>query len=579
MTHQNGHSAPTSCACTAPSGKAFASGSYDRSIVVWNAENGRAEKQLSGHQALINGVDWSPDGRFLGSASSDHTARIWDLASGRELARLVGHGDDVNAIRFSPCGNRVATASFDGTVRVWSLEGRLLLVAGHHASDVNSVAWFPDGKRLVAGSDDRTVSIFDADGGRVRRILSGHSDWVDDVAVHPDGSLIASACLDGSVSIFETATGRRRFRIEEARCVVKAVAFSPDGTELASAAYDGCIRVYDTRSFALLETYRYEGLWNRTLAWSPRGWITGSFSSGPTLLGRTGNLELGGHATHGINSFAFAKEGTALVCSDDGGVYEVDLDGRGALGEVARHRAAVLCAAVSSDGARFATGSWDRHIRVWDRKSGELTAEWPGLGDPVNAIAFHPSDTSLFAGTFNGDVVQWDLATGQTRVLGRHRGSVKSIAAMADGVISVGRDGMIHHFVDDRDHAFRAGTTILNDVSVFGSRLATASRRDGVQLWDASGRLLGQFQGHPCSAKSVAFSEDGQRIAASYYDGHVGIWDPAKDSSQVLEVADASLSKIASRASRFVASAWDSEGSLLVVDPDADAIQRISVAA
>jgi WD40 repeat protein len=150
--------------------------------------------------------------------------------------------------------------------RVFTRSGGCLLVAAHHRSDVNGVAWFPDGKRLAAASDDGAVSIFDADTGRLRRLLTGHTDWVDHVAVHPDGSLLASASLDGSVGVWNAASGARVATLADATCVVKDVAFSPDGTRLAATSYDGRLRVYETSSFRVVEDHFAENLWNRTLA-------------------------------------------------------------------------------------------------------------------------------------------------------------------------------------------------------------------------------------------------------------------------------------------------------------------------
>ena len=572
-----GHWAPTSCVAVSTSGDAYASGSYDQSILIWDAESGSAMQRLTGHTGLINGVDWSPDGSQLASASSDRTARIFDVKSGRELTRLCGHGDDVNAVRFSPSGYLLATASFDGTVRVWTLRGECVLVAGHHGSDVNSVRWLPNGRQLAAASDDGSVSVFDLDGGRVRRHLAGHPDWVDDVAVHPNGAHLATACLDGSVSIFDVACGQRLAKIDEASCVVKAVAYSPDGAELASAAYDGCVRIYETTTYRRVRTLRHEGLWNRTLSWSPRGWVTGSFSGGPVVLAPGGNLELGTSPTHGLNGFALAGDGSAIVCSDDGRAYAVDLGARRVVGEVARHRAAVLCAAVSPDGRTVATGSWDRSVVLWDRGSAKPVLEWPGSGEPINALAFHPSGRKLFAGTFNGEIVEWDLDSSRVRSLGRHRGSVKALAVTEAGaVVSVGRDGVVHQLGDDAATSFRAGTTILNDVCARDRRVATASRRDGVQLFRGTGELIAQFDSHPCSAKSVSFMEDG-RIAAGYYDGHLGVWDPATGATRVAQVSEDSLSKVASHDEELIVSSWDACGSLLFVDPASFEVERVSV--
>ncbi len=78
---------------------------------------GRQTARLGGHTDWIPALALLPDGR-LASGSWDKTIRLWDTASGQETARLEGHTDSIFALALLPDG-RLASGSFDKTIRLW----------------------------------------------------------------------------------------------------------------------------------------------------------------------------------------------------------------------------------------------------------------------------------------------------------------------------------------------------------------------------------------------------------------------------------------------------------------------------
>jgi hypothetical protein len=72
----------------------------------------------------------------------------------------------------------------------------------------------------------------------------------------------------------------------------------------------------------------------------------------------------------------------------------------------------------------------------------------------------------------------------------------------------------------------------------------------------------------------VAFSPDGRRVAAGYYDGHLLLWEPERATSRLVRPFGATpLSAVAfAPDGRLVVSTWDPRGRFGVVDPESGAL-------
>ena len=76
---------------------------------------------LKGHRDLVCSVSFSPDGKRIVSGSWDKTLKVWDAQTGKETLTLKGHSRGVASVSFSPDGKRIVSGCVDNTLKVWDI--------------------------------------------------------------------------------------------------------------------------------------------------------------------------------------------------------------------------------------------------------------------------------------------------------------------------------------------------------------------------------------------------------------------------------------------------------------------------
>ncbi|RUP43137.1 hypothetical protein BC936DRAFT_137563 [Jimgerdemannia flammicorona] len=129
------------CCLAVNSGETFfASGSYDKSVIVYTVPDLLTVRRLTGHFSAVISLAFcgqSDDYRqYLFSGSIDKTIRLWNVETGECLRILYGHQDNVSALLFvsipihvpthendssNSCARWLISGSNDGSVIAWDL--------------------------------------------------------------------------------------------------------------------------------------------------------------------------------------------------------------------------------------------------------------------------------------------------------------------------------------------------------------------------------------------------------------------------------------------------------------------------
>jgi WD40 repeat protein len=211
---------------------------------------------------------------------------------------------------------------------------------------------------------------------------------------------------------------------------------------------------------------------------------------------------LGGHGNR-VNGVAISADGQrALSSSWDGILRYWNLGNGGLIREMQGHTNAIMSAAMSADGKRALTGSSDRTMRLWDLESGKELRLFEGHPQTVWDVAFSPDGKHGLSGCSDGIARLWDLTSGKELLaLETHKG---------------GRAWTVVFTPDGRRAVTGGG-------NAFESNGMTEA---SLRLWDlTTTKEIRQFQGHTKDVRSVAISPDGKQLISGSFDGTMRLWE------------------------------------------------------
>ena len=198
------------------------------------------------------------------------------------------------------------------------------------------------------------------------------------------------------------------------------------------------------------------------------------------------------------------------------------------------HEAPVWSLAQSIDGKRIVSGSEDKTIRIWDTRTGEQLKVLRGHGWAVTSLALSTDGQRIISGSEDKTIRIWDTQTGeQLKVLKGHGWGVTSLALSTDGqrIISGSEDKTIRIWDTQTGEQLKVlegheAPVWSLAISANRGRVVSGSYDSTIRVWDIrTGEQLKVLKGHEGPVWSLAISPDGDRIISGSEDRTIRLWD------------------------------------------------------
>lgn len=239
-----GHKDVVYCVCYAKDGKKFASGSADKTVIIWTSKlegilkysHNEAVQSMQfnpiSHQLLscslsdialwsseqkavqkyksggrVNSCAWTVDGQYMALGLAAGYVSIRNK-SGIERQRIDGTGESpIWTLAWSPgkdeSSDILCIGEWNGTLSFYSINGKIIGKERKFNFIPLKIQYFPNGHYILMAGSNKQCILLSSDGIQLATIGDTFTSWAWSCAIHPESNHVAIGCQDGKITNLE----------------------------------------------------------------------------------------------------------------------------------------------------------------------------------------------------------------------------------------------------------------------------------------------------------------------------------------------------------------------------------------
>jgi predicted outer membrane repeat protein len=435
-----------------------------------------------------------------------------------------GHRGSVARLAYRPDGSELLSVGGDEAIRTWDAEtGKLtkILVDPNKIVDLPQFADGRNDSRFSWSSDesapaaDEIITQWEVDLPDVWQLFLRTATAA---ALSPDRTMLAFGDRDGMIRAVDLKTGRLRYSKTPAWSgPVHSVRFSSDGNVLATCSGLGTLCLWDAHRWQPLHKFEAENILSgfsisaSTVAWSPSD----------TLIARPNNrqgaleildsqsgqvLQVLSGNNKWISSVSWSPKGAFLAAGTTDGkihLWDVESDSNEPSITLDAHAGGVNALAWKPGDQALISAGEDGKIEIWESRSSQRIQSLPRSTDPIACLALSPNGKILASGSHDGTICLWDVVEGRMVNILKNEPNDTQARLSAFTAVAWSADGML---------------------------LASGDSGGNIRIWNSNSRQSRRSFGADCGPiSSLAWSPDGRILICGGADGTARAWDAKND--------------------------------------------------
>ena len=409
--------------------------------------NGGAQKPemvtQMGHSGIIIASALSSDNRFILSGSYDKTVKLWNFSTGKLIRTFYGHIDVITCVAISKDNNYGLSGGYDGTVILWDLKSGEIKYRYTYKSPLKDfifptdVIFTPDSKSFITSYDSGEIISFDLHSFKSKCLFSSGFP-VSSLDLSKDGRYLIIGKSNGQLIIWDMKANElykqnfqgnpggwgSDFVGSDFYKSKNAVKISPDNNYVLLISGGNKIQVWDINTEKEIVQLSPLGQDFYTADFSPNSryivsggldkyitiWDIKTGKAAKEITGVVGHEGKWGSLT-AITSVCYTNDGKYVLASSDNRKMSLwDVETEKEIKVFSGFTSNVSYAKISADAnyifscygdfTQIGTGIYDTSIKIWDLKNNKLYKNLPNTGDAVSHLDFYSDNNSFIASTW-----------------------------------------------------------------------------------------------------------------------------------------------------------------------------------